>query len=68
MRHRVNLTAAQLILELSALPPDTVVKTTEYDSEWMRTYIWSVSGVSPEGYLQSGNLLKSFYDWGDEDD
>lgn len=66
MRDRVNLTAAQLLLELSALPPDTVIKTTEHDSEWMRTYVWAISGVSPEGYLQHGNLISSSDDFDDD--
>ena len=67
MTERKNLTAAELIAELEKLPGDTVVKSYTDDWEWMRTYVWGVSGVSPTGVISHGELLAS-YDGIEDDD
>lgn len=70
MTKQTGMTARQLISALSNLPPGTLIKTTEHDSEWGRTYVWSVSGVNDEGYLGSLDLIESHGDdeeWCEDD-
>ena len=67
MTERKSLTASELIAELEKLPGDTVVTIHEYDLEWMISYLWGVSEVSPAGVISYGDLLSSCDDLEDED-
>jgi hypothetical protein len=65
------LTAAELIAELSKLPPETVVYTREHDEDM--SFDWGISGVAKDGglihadILRSGDLSESFYDREDDE-
>lgn len=58
-RERKSMTAGELIAALQSLPGDTVVTWASWDSEYDYTAYWSVSGVSEEGVLQSGQIVRS---------
>lgn len=61
----IALTAAEMIVELQKLPPDTVLRDTEYD-DWAvahDTMEYGFEGVTQDGYFKRGKFLRSYYSW-----
>lgn len=59
---------ALALLELG----DVDVVITESNSEYMTTHVWSIDGVSADGFLERGDIVDSyddtFEDWEDVTD
>ena len=69
---RKNLTAEELIARLQELPPEIVIKDTEYDDRAVGydTMETGVHGVSDTGYLQQGDFIRAFsrYEEGEQNE
>ena len=61
-----DITAGELIEALKNIAPGTIIKTTEHDSEWMRTYVWGIASVNEDGYLRHSRIIDSEDDFEDD--
>lgn len=55
-----SMTATELIQALQSIPGDTVVTWTRWDSEYDIITYYSVGGVSSDGVLERGEIVRSF--------